>query len=103
MTRKKRACVTSKPSKTRRPRAESSREKLAEDFIAHLYCSWEQHGREILDYLRTKRPNVYFRALVKLTVVLHRALDKPRDCDRRRSREEALQRLEAVQEQVSNT
>jgi hypothetical protein len=89
MTRKKRERAPSKPSKS---------EKLAEDFIAHLYCSWEQHGREILDYLRTKRPRAYFRTLVKLTVVLHRALDKPTDFDRRRSREEALRRLEAAQE-----
>jgi hypothetical protein len=98
MTRKKRERAPSKPSKTTYPRAEGSREKLAEDFIADLYCSWEQHGREILDYLRTKRPRAYFRALVELTIVLHRALDKPRDFDRRRSREEALQRLEAAQE-----
>ena len=103
MTRKKSERVTSKPSKTRCPRAEGSREKLAEDFIAHLYSSWEQHGREILDYLRTKRLRAYFRTLVKLTVVLHRALDKPTDFDRRRSRDEALQRLQAAQEQVSNT
>jgi hypothetical protein len=98
MTRKKRERAPSKPSKTTCPRAEGSREKLAEDFIAHLYCSWEQHGREALDRVFRERPDVYFKALVNLTVALHRALDKPRDFDRHRSREEALQRLQAAQE-----
>ena len=98
MTRKKSARVTSKPSKTRCSRAEGSREKLAEDFIAHLHCSWEQHGREALDRVFRERPDVYFKALVNLTVALHRALDKPRDFDRHRSRKEALQRLQAAQE-----
>jgi hypothetical protein len=35
--------------------------------------------------VRTERPQVYFRALVKLTAALHRALGKPNDFDRRRS------------------
>ena len=51
-------------------------------------------GREILDRVRTERPEVYFKALVKLTVALHRALNKLNDVDRRRNREEVLQRLE---------
>jgi hypothetical protein len=48
---------------------------------------------EILARVRTDRPKVYFRALVKLTLVLHRALGKPHDFDRRRNREEVLDRL----------
>jgi hypothetical protein len=48
MTSKKRERATSKASKTHCRRAEGSRKKLAEAFIAHLDRSWQQHGREIL-------------------------------------------------------
>jgi hypothetical protein len=98
MITKKRQRATSKASKTTRSQAEGSRKKLAEAFIADLDRSWQQHGREALDRVRAERPEVYFKALLKLTVALHRALDKPRDFDRRRSRKEALRRLEAARE-----
>jgi len=65
-----------------------------EAFLADLDRSWEQHGREILDRVRTDRPKVYFRIMTKLTVALHRALGKLNDFDRQRNREEVLQRLE---------
>ena len=94
MTRKKSARVTSKPSKTRCPRAEGSREKLAEAFLADLDRSWREHGREALERVRVERPKVYFRVLLKLTLALHRALDKLSDVDRRPNREEVLERLE---------
>jgi hypothetical protein len=81
-------------SKTRRSRAEGSRTKLAEAFIADLDCSWQQHGREVLDRVFRERPDVYFKALLKLTVALHRALGKLNDVDRRRTRDEVLLRLE---------
>ena len=96
MTSKNRERATSKASKRNSSRAEGSRRKLAEAFLAALDHSWQQHGPDTLDRLRTERPQVYFRALVKLTVALHRALGKPNDFDRRRFREEALRRLESV-------
>jgi hypothetical protein len=94
MTTKKRKRVASKASKARCRRAEGSRKKLAEAFLADLDRDWEQHGREILDRVRTERPKVYFKIMLKLTVALHRALGKLNDFDRRRNREEVLQRLE---------
>ena len=42
-----------------------------------------------------ERPELYFKALVKLILALHRATGEPTDFDRRRNREEVLQRLEA--------
>ncbi len=102
MTSKKRERATSKASKTGCSRAEGSRRKLAEAFLAHLDRSWQRDGREILERVRTKRPQVYFRALVKLTVALHRALGKPNDFDRRRFREEALRRLESVSKEAAD-
>jgi hypothetical protein len=68
---------------TSRSQADGSRKKLAEAFPAYLDRSWQQHGREILDRVRTERPRVYFRALVTLTVALHRALGKLTEFDRR--------------------
>ena len=38
--------------------------------------------------------HAYFRALLKLTVALHRALGKLNEADRQRNREEVLHRLE---------
>jgi hypothetical protein len=55
MTSKKRERATSKASKRDRSRAEGSRKKLAEAFIADLDRSWQQHGREALDRVRTER------------------------------------------------
>jgi len=40
-----------------------------------------------------ERPELYFNALVKLTQVLDRGLGEPMDFDRRRNREEVMQRL----------
>ena len=94
MTSKRRERAASKASKRGRYRTEGSRKKLAEAFIADLDRSWQQHGREALDRVRTERPEVYVKALTKLTVALHRALGKLNDVDPRRTREEVLERLE---------
>src|SRR5262249_46454763 len=51
--------------------------KLAEAFLARLDRAWQQHGREILDRVLAERPELYFQALVRLTVVLHRRLPEP--------------------------
>jgi len=93
-SKKKRERTPSKASKRHRSRGEGSREKLAEAFLADLDRSWEQHGREMLERVRTERPNVYFRIMTKLTVALHSALGKLSEFDRRRIREDVLQRLE---------
>lgn len=65
--------------------------------LGHLDRSWQQHGREALDRVRTERPEVYVKALTKLAVALHRGLGKLNDVDRRRNREDVLQRLERAQ------
>jgi hypothetical protein len=88
MSGKKRA--TSK--KTRRP--ESSHQELAQDFLARLDHSWQQHGREILDRVLAERPELYFQALVRLTVVLHRRLPEPPDFNRCHYRADVLRRLQ---------
>jgi hypothetical protein len=76
-------------------RSAEGRRKLAEDVFAHLNRSWEQHGCEILARVSAERPELYFKALVKLTLALHRVIGEPTDFDRRRNREEVLRRLEA--------
>jgi len=93
-SKKKRGRTASKASKRDRSRGEDSRKKLAEAFLADLDRHWQQHGRETLDRVMTERPKVYFKIMLKLTVAMHRALGKLDDLDRRRNREEVLQRLE---------
>ena len=43
----------------------------------------------------TERPLIFFKAMVKLILILHQARDKPKDFDRLRNRQEVLQRLDA--------
>ena len=80
-------------SKNARRRAERSHQKLAEEFLARLDRTWQQHGREILDRVMAERPELYFQALVRLTQVLHRRLPEPPEFDRSRYRADVLQRL----------
>jgi hypothetical protein len=91
MTNKKRERTTSKVSKSGRTTAEGS--GLADDFLAYLNRSWAQRGSEFLDRVYAEQPKLYFKALVKLTQVLDRGLGEPMDFDRRRNREEVMQRL----------
>ena len=51
-------------SKNADRRAERSHQKLAEEFLARLDHTWQQHGREILDRVMAERPELYFQALV---------------------------------------
>jgi hypothetical protein len=62
-----------------RRRAERSHQKLAEHFLARLYRSWQQHGSEVLDRAMAERPQLYFRALVRLTMVCTVSSPSPRD------------------------
>ena len=84
--------MTATTSETRPGRADSYM-KLAKDFLADLHGRWHWHGREILDRLSDERPEVVFKVMVRLAVVLHRRLAKPSGFDRRRIREDALRRL----------
>ena len=79
--------------------AERSHQKLAENFLARLDRTWRRHGREILDRAMAERPKLYFHAMVKLTLVLHRRLPEPPEFDRRRYRADVLQPL---QQRVEN-
>ena len=85
--------MTANASETRPGSAQASQTALAEEFLADLHGLWQWHGREILDRLNDERPEVVFKLMVRLAVVLHRRLANPRGFDRRRIREEALQRL----------
>jgi hypothetical protein len=71
----------------------SSHQTLAEDFLARLDRTWRRHGREILDRVMAERPKLYFQAMVRLTVVLHRRLPEPPEFDRQRARADVLRRV----------
>ena len=92
MRGKKRA--TSTASKADHCMTKGSHQTLAEDFLARLDRTWQQHGREILDRVLAERPELYFQALVRLTVALHRRLPEPPGFDRRQYRADVLQRLQ---------
>jgi hypothetical protein len=94
MKSKKRA--TSKPSKQAHREAEASCKQLGEDFLAELEASWRRHGRETLERIRTERPKVYFKAMVRLTEVVHRRSPEPPEFDRHRARADVLQRVQRL-------
>jgi hypothetical protein len=71
-------------------------EDLVERFLADLDRSFQEHGREIFDFVMTKRPALYFRALVMLALVQQRGSSKLSDLDRQRNRAEALLRLQQL-------
>ena len=45
-------------SKNARRGAERSHQKLAENFLARLDRTWQQHGREVLDRVMAERPEL---------------------------------------------
>jgi hypothetical protein len=73
-----------KVSKIRPGLAQASHTALAEEFLADVHGLWQWHGRELLDRLSDERPEVIFKLMVRLAVVLHSRLRKPRHFDRRR-------------------
>ena len=85
-------------SKNARRRTERSHQKLAQEFLARLDRTWQQHGREVLDRVMAERPELYFQALVRLTQVLHRRLPEPPGFDRSQYRADVLQRLQECPE-----
>ena len=94
MTSRKQERATSKALKSGCTTAEGSGKKLAEDFLAALNRSCEQHGSEFLDRMYAERPQLYFKALVKLTQVLDSELGQPMgDFDRQPNRQQVMQRL----------
>ena len=54
MSGKKRA--TSTASNADHRMTKGSYQTLAENFLARLDCTWQQHGREILDRVMAERP-----------------------------------------------
>ena len=94
MTNKKRQRSTLKASNMACTTVEVSRKKLADDFLAYLNRSWDQHANELLDRVYAERPQLYFKALVKLTLVLDSRFGQPmEDFDRRPNRQQVIQRL----------
>jgi hypothetical protein len=92
MTRRNQEAVSSRASKSSCIKAEGSGKKLAEDFLARLNRSCEQHGSELLDRVYAERPKLYFDALVKLAM-LDIETSRLNDFDSRHNRDEVLQRL----------
>jgi hypothetical protein len=72
---------------------QDSGKNLIESFLAGLDHSWQVHGGEILDWVWTKRPKIYFRTLIKLAQIQHVDPSQQNGFDRWRNREEVLQRL----------
>jgi hypothetical protein len=71
-----------------------SRNKLSEDFLADLQADWEQHGKDILEVMREKHPEIYFQCMVKLALAHPVELYPPGGSDRRQTPEEIMAKLE---------
>jgi hypothetical protein len=71
-----------------------SRNKLNEDFLCDLHAAWLEHGNKVLDRVIAERPEVFFQAMVKLTLVHRVEVGGPQAFDKPRTVEEALDQLE---------
>ena len=47
-------------------RPKGSRNKLGEAFLADLYEDWEMHGKEAIEAVRVKKPDVYLKLVASL-------------------------------------
>jgi hypothetical protein len=68
--------------------------RLAEVFLRDLQADWEQHGKDILEVMRKKHPEIYFQCMVKLALVQAAELDQPKPFERQHTREEVVAKLE---------
>jgi hypothetical protein len=68
--------------------------RLAEAFLRDLQADWELHGKDVLEVMRQKHPEIYFQCMVKLALVQGAELDQPRPFERQYTPEEVIARLE---------
>lgn len=47
-------------------RPKGSRNKLGEAFIADLYASWQEHGPETIEQVRTEKPDAYLKVVASI-------------------------------------
>ena len=71
-----------------------SRNRLSEDFLRDLQADWEQHGKDILEVMREKHPEIYFQCMVKLALVHPVELYPAGGSNRRQTPEEIMAELE---------
>jgi hypothetical protein len=69
--------------------------RLAEAFLRDLQADWEQHGKDVLEVMRKKHPEIYFQCMVKLALVQSAELGQPRPFERQYTPEEVIAKLEA--------
>jgi hypothetical protein len=57
-----------KPGESGNPagRGIGSRNKLNEKFITDLYNSWQQHGAQVIEEVREKRPEIYLKVVASV-------------------------------------
>ena len=68
--------------------------RLAEAFLRDLQEDWAQHGKDILEVMRKKHPEIYFQCMVKLALVQAAELDQPKPFERQPTPEEVVAKLE---------
>ena len=68
--------------------------RLAEAFLRDLQEDWAQHGKDILEVMRKKHPEIYFQCMVKLALLEAAELDQPKPFERQHTREEVVAKLE---------
>ena len=68
--------------------------RLAEAFLRDLQEDWAQHGKDILEVMRKKHPEIYFQCMVKLALVQSAELGQPKPFERQHTREEVVAKLE---------
>jgi hypothetical protein len=86
--------TSSRASQPPRRQTERSRKKFGKGFLADLNRAWRKQGLETLERLSEERPTIYFKAIAKLAEIQQRRLPEPPGFDRRRYREDLIERLQ---------
>jgi hypothetical protein len=68
--------------------------RLAEVFLRDLQEDWAQHGKEILEVMRKKHPEIYFQCMVKIALLQAAEFNQPKPFERQYAPEEVIARLE---------
>jgi hypothetical protein len=90
----KRPPGTAKASRSAGRPTKRSRRGLGKGFLGDLDRAWRRHGQQTLERLSVERPELCFKAIVRLAEIQQRQLPEPTGFDRRRYRSELMERLQ---------
>ena len=76
-------------------RPPGSRNRLTEDFLGDLHAAWQEHGREAIDRVVARRPEVFLTIVARTIDVRRVEIGQPGEFSRLPNKQAILEKLEA--------